>query len=52
MGIQKEDVEEAFLIEDGSHGDDPSTFDETMSDIDSDKWLDPMKSEIYSMHLN
>ena len=48
----KEDVEEAFLVGDGGHGDDPSIFDETISDIDSEKWLDAMKSEIDSMHSN
>ena len=37
---------------DESHGDDPSTFDEMMSDIDFEKWLDAMKLEIDSMHLN
>ena len=29
---------------DKGHGDDPNTFDEAMSDIDSKKWLDAMKS--------
>ena len=37
---------------DKDHGDDPNTFDETMSDIDFEKWLDAMKSEIDSMHSN
>ena len=52
MGILKEDVEEAFLIGDGGHGDDPSTFDEAMSDMNFEKWLDTIKSEIDSIHLN
>ena len=39
-------------MRDRSHGDDPNTFDEAMSDIDSKKWLDTMKSEIDSMYLN
>ena len=52
MGILKEDVEEAFLMRDGGHGADPSTFDEAMSNIDFKKWLDAMKSEIDSMYLN
>ena len=50
MGMLKEDIEEAFLVGDRGHGDDPSTFDEAMSDIDSEKWLDVMKSEIDSMY--
>ena len=37
---------------DGSHDNDPSTFDETMPNIDSEKWLKIMKSEIDSMHSN
>ena len=52
MGILKEDVEEAFLMGDGGHYDDPNIFDEMISNIDSEKWLDATKSEIDSMHLN
>ena len=37
MDMLKENVEEAFLIGDGGHGDDPSTFGEAMSDIDFKK---------------
>ena len=37
---------------DKGHGDDPNTFDEAISDIDSEKWLDTMKSEINSMHFS
>ena len=48
----KEDVEKAFLMGDGGHGDDPSTFEETISDINFEKWLDAMKLEIDLMHLN
>ena len=35
---------------DRGHDDDPSTFDEAMSDINFEKWLDAMKLEIDSMH--
>ena len=52
MGMLKEDVEEVFLMRDRDHGDDPSTFDEVMSDIDFEKWLDAMKLEIDLMHSN
>ena len=45
-------VKEIFLMGDKSHGDDPNTFDEVMSDIDFKKWLDAMKSEIDSMYSN
>ena len=37
---------------DKGHSDDSNTFDEVMSDIDFEKWLDTMKSKIDSMHLN
>ena len=37
---------------DKDHGNDPNTFDEIVSDINFKKWLDVMKSEIESMHLN
>ena len=46
------EVKEMFLIGDKGHGDDSNTFDETMSDIDFEKWLNTMKSEIDSMHSN
>ena len=52
MDILKENVGESFLVGDGGHSDDPSTFDKTMSDINFEKQLDTMKSEIDSMHLN
>ena len=37
---------------DRGHTDDPNIFDEMISDIDFEKWLDAMKSEIDSMHSN
>ena len=52
MDMLKEDVEEAFLVEHEGHGDDPSSFDKMMSNIDFEKWLDAMKSKIDSMHSN
>ena len=52
LGILTEDVEEIFFIGDKGHGDDLKTYDETMSDIDSEKWLSAMKSEIDSMYSN
>ena len=47
-----EEVKKIFLMRDRDHGDDLNTFDEMMSDIDSEKWLDAMKSEIDSIHSN
>ena len=52
LGIISEDVEEMFLIGNGAHGDDPKTYNEVISDIDSEKWLEAMQSEIDSMHSN
>ena len=52
FGMLSEDIEEVFLVGDGDYGNDPSTIDEMMFDINFEKWLDTMKSEIDSMHLN
>ena len=41
-----------FLMGNGVHGDDPKTYDEAILDIDSEKWLEAMRSEIDSMHSN
>ena len=46
------DVEKIFLIRDRKYGDDPKTYNETISNIDSEKWLNTMKSKIDSMHTN
>ena len=45
-------VKKMLLMGDRGHSDDPNTFDEAMSDIDFEKWLDTMKLEINSMYLN
>ena len=47
-----EDIKEMFLVGDKDQLIDPKTYDEAMSDIDSEKWLNAMKSEIDSMHSN
>ena len=52
LGTIQEEVEEMFLTRNGAHGDDPKTYDEVISDIDSEKWLEAMRSEIDSMHSN
>ena len=41
-----------FLIGNGIYGDDPKTYNEAISDIDSEKWLEAIKSKIDSMHSN
>ncbi|PKI58367.1 hypothetical protein CRG98_021242 [Punica granatum] len=45
-----ENVQELFIHGDNDHGDDPFTYEETISDIDSFKLLEAMKSEIDSMN--
>ena len=52
MGMFTEKVKKIFYMRDKSHDDNPNTFDEAMSDIDFEKWLDAMKLEIDSMHSN
>ena len=52
LGILIEDLEEVFLIEDRDIRNDPKTYDEVMLDVDSEKWMEVMKSEIDSMHSN
>ena len=52
MGMLEEDVEKTFLMGDIDHVDDPKIYDEAMSDIDSEKWLEAMRLEIDSMHTN
>ena len=41
-----------FLTENGAHGDDPKTYDKAISYINSEKWLEAIRSEIDSMHSN
>ena len=52
LGIISEELEKTFLIGNSAHGDDPKTYNEAISDIDSEKWLKVMQSEIDSMHSN
>ena len=47
-----EEVEKIFLIEDKDNRNDLKIYDEVMSDIDSEKWLNAMKSEIDLIHSN
>ena len=52
LGIISEEVEKMFLVGNGDPGDDPKTYNEAISAIDSEKWLEAMPSEIDSMHSN
>ena len=52
LGTISEKIEKIFLVGNGIHGDDPKTYNEAISGIDSEKWLEAMKSEIDSMHSN
>ncbi len=52
LGMLEEDTKKMFLMEDRKHIQDPKTYDEAISDIDSEKWLEAVKSEFDSMHSN
>ena len=52
MGMFMKKVKKIFLMRDKGHGDDPNTFNEMISDINFEKWLDAMKSQIDSMYSN
>ncbi len=52
LGILEEDTEKMFLEGDRDHTQDPKTYDEAIFDINSEKWLEAMKSELDSMHSN
>ncbi|PKI43689.1 hypothetical protein CRG98_035920 [Punica granatum] len=47
-----ENVQELFVHGDNDHRDDPTTYEEAISDIDSSKWLEAVKSEMDSMSKN
>ena len=47
-----EEVKKIFLKEDKDYTNDPNTFDKMMSDINFEKWLDAMNSEIDLMPSN
>ena len=52
IGIILENVKKIFLTENKVYGDDPKSYDKAISDIDSEEWLEVMKSEINSIHSN
>ena len=52
LGILLEDLEKAFFVRDRDIRNDPKTYDEAMLDINSEKWIETIKSEIDSMHSN
>ena len=47
-----ENVDKIFLTRNGVHRYDVKTYNEPISDIDFEKWLEVMKSELDSMHSN
>ena len=52
LGILTEDLEEAFLVGYKDIRNDLKTYNEIILDIDSEKWMEVMKSEIDSIHSN
>ena len=52
LGIVTKDLEEAFLMGDRDIRNDSKIYNEAMLDLDSEKWMEAMKSEIDSMYFN
>ena len=52
LGILIEKVEKIFLMGDTKYRDNFKIYNEVMSDIDSEKWLEAMKSNVDSIHFN
>ena len=52
LGILTEDLEKALLVGDRNIRNNLKTYNEAMLDIDFEKWIEAMKSEIDSMHSN
>ena len=52
LGILTKDLEEVFLMGDRDIRNDPKTYDKTMLDIDFEKWMEAMKSEIDCIYSN
>ena len=50
--VRKEPERFGFLHEDGQPDDDPRTYKEAVSDTDSGRWLEAMRSEMDSMYSN
>ena len=51
-GFLNEQDFESYLVGATDHGDDPRTYEDAILDKDSGRWLEAMKSEIDSMHIN
>ena len=52
LDILTEDLEKVFLVRYRDIRNDPKTYDEAILDVDSEKWMEVMKSEINSIHSN
>ena len=46
------DMQKLYIHEEINHDDDPTTYEEALSDKDSSKWLEAMKVEIDSLYAN
>ena len=44
--------QELSFVGDNNHSDDPTIYHEAISNINSNRWLEVMKSEMDSMHMN
>ena len=46
------DMQELHVHEKSIHDDDPTTYEKALYDKDSSRWIDAMKIEMDSMHVN
>ncbi len=51
-GFLHKNEQELFVHEKIDHGDDPLTYEKAISDIDSSKWIEVIKSKMNSMYKN
>ena len=52
LDILTENLEEAFLMGDRGIRNDPKIYNEVMLEVDSERWMEAIKSEIDSLHSN
>ena len=52
LGIFAEDLEKVFFMGDRDIRNDPKTYNEVILDVDSERWMEAMKSKIDSIHFN
>ena len=51
-GLLLQGEHDLHAVAEGHHGDDPSTYEQAMTDVDSMRWLEAMQAEMDSMYSN